>query len=1069
MMFDVAVDVKSSIFTPFFKAVSEESTYIEDQIEIMVVASEQGDQVAVDNAISKLSRIHKLGDLISVGQLSSGDYAEGAGNRKGPRQVEFYFWVSELINEKLRASGIDLNDIRMVKAEITSMFSESSSDYERFINSIESKARRIFPRYKDKKVNALFEEVKDIFVGGQRIDLGDITHILGEFNIDRLLVKKNDGNYGLVWDLTMNIYKPTNMKATRNLFSKVEFFIIDGQRKVLGDLADTQIENSWILVSDEDGKIGLALADKYSLQLPSEVSEEVIIDGHTVEGVFITDRSGKLVQGPAYLDSDSKTFKYQPDYKVAHSIQESVNSKTQHFFGTKFDKIFTFSYLRSLSWKTGSKITPFIQKVQSNIVPTGAHETIISFEKATKSLSVKKSAEYYESLLYNYDYDKLSRTEKAIVDYEAELFKRNLFFYVSLTVDTGSVAAYLPISDLSLALFGSSKGLNEEIIDGYQYFELQHIFKRLIPDTMVDYTDPANVVYRVFSLRFSDRSSLDLRASLFDNTRTRKQWFQDILTLLQAYQSPSDTPSSTSLQELDANLNHVVIDLFNNFKDKDGNDLEFDFNYHNKYFSKEDLRLASMISQAFCLITNRFVFQRMYTGGMMFKDGVVTFIRRRWANQLDVLKDVGIKMPVKYGRNSLDIPNVRSSLDLISRFYIDYYTQSFEFTLPVNPSDKGISKFVSLHQKYKSISFDALPMKLWLPMWTYPKLDNAHEKSQSATFLSSQLIGRGISSIDFSDWSSEGKVLLFDILKIKLEQEYGDIYRRKAAERALRYALTSVRLESRLEDQSRVRLLLYKFLTERGLNPVTIKFSYSSGQMYELTLTHDDYVKLFEYRFPRNTHYLDKIISSLEVAQLFDARSGRREAYIKKSLEFNEDPISEILDFFWGLTFTESGRRTILIYPQTVYAVGYATSYTSYYPGKDNTLSEWISRSAIVLEPGKTDSKRAALLIASLLIEGNLLVVRTPGMSQDEHLIAVDASGVIDPKLVKGSISHPRAPPVDGMKWSDFNEWVKLRRVWNRIISDYLILSIYYSKDPQDFYDVCKSISFIRDHRIGKT
>ena len=456
----------------------------------------------------------------------------------------------------------------------------------------------------------------------------------------------------------------------------------------------------------------------------------------------------------------------------------------------------------------------------------------------------------------------------------------------------------------------------------------------------------------------------------------------------------------------------------------------------------------------------------------MMKDGSISFIRRPWIEQHSVLKKLGFRMPVKYGRYSLDIPSrVESTTDLISKFYIDSDTQAFSFTLPVNPSDISVSKFIESHQKYKSVSFDALPMARWLPMWKYPRIDIVHHKSRGAVFLSNMLITNNVGLEDFSDWT-EGKVILFNQLKAKLEQEYSNEYERLSAEKALRYALTSVNQEVTLEKpEFRVRRLLYEFLIGRGTKTITIKFRYaSSHRTYELTLSHNDYIDLFA-SLSTIDYKLDKIIFSLERAVHFGNRDNARQLYVKGNLLFNQDPISEILDFFWDLTDTPEGRRTILIYPQTIYDDGYGTGYSSYYPEKNEALNEWISKSAIVLEPGKTNIKRAALIIASLLIEGNLLVVRTPGMPLDKHIIALDINGVVDPYKVIGSSLNSdewSGPPTDGMKWFNFLEWVKLRRAWIEIITKYPILSIYYLRNPQKFYDICKTISFINDHKINK-
>ena len=176
-----------------------------------------------------------------------------------------------------------------------------------------------------------------------------------------------------------------------------------------------------------------------------------------------------------------------------------------------------------------------------------------------------------------------------------------------------------------------------------------------------------------------------------------------------------------------------------------------------------------------------------------------------------------------------------------------------------------------------------------------------------------------------------------------------------------------------------------------------------------------------------------------------------------------QEPLTNILDFFWDLTYTETGRRTIIIYPETIMPDRYSLRPSNYYPEIDPTLNEWYSPSpphkrqrAIVLEPGKTDPMRAALLIASLLLENNLLVARTPGMAFDEQLIAIDIMGVVDPRLV------------NNMRWSDINEWFQIRKKWMAIIERSILPNIYNVYSPQDFYDIFNAITFLGDHKINK-
>ncbi len=108
------------------------------------------------------------------------------------------------------------------------------------------------------------------------------------------------------------------------------------------------------------------------------------------------------------------------------------------------------------------------------------------------------------------------------------------------------------------------------------------------------------------------------------------------------------------------------------------------------------------------------------------------------------------------------------------------------------------------------------------------------------------------------------------------------------------------------------------------------------------------------------------------------------------------------------------------------------------------------------MEPGKTDPMRAALIIANLLVDNNLLVVRTPGMAIDEHLVAVDYAGVVD------------FFRVNDMRWSDSKEWISLNLKWNTLIRNSVLLNLFRYVDSKDFYDIFRLITFLMDHKINK-
>ena len=88
--------------------------------------------------------------------------------------------------------------------------------------------------------------------------------------------------------------------------------------------------------------------------------------------------------------------------------------------------------------------------------------------------------------------------------------------------------------------------------------------------------------------------------------------------------------------------------------------------------------------------------------------------------------------------DKLTLPSIHYK-NQIEQFTLDRFTQASAFILPTDPSDNAVSSYLTLHPKYKTINFEALPTSLWQPNMNYPKLSSFIEKSGSAMYLSNLL------------------------------------------------------------------------------------------------------------------------------------------------------------------------------------------------------------------------------------------------------------------------------------------------------------------------------------------
>jgi len=407
MLNNIGIDALTSIFGPFLMKVSKSgSARVEKQIETLIASSQIGDATAVGRIVKTMVEAHKLSELHVAGK-DGAVFVEGEGSAKGPVQMEFYEAVVDKINTKLKDEDIDRTDINEVTKKIFSYFQE-----EPFKTEIRKIAGNILGNsHVDKAIN----EVQNI-----------LTQMWGYTNnFDKLLIKDKDGNYQLEWDVSINLYAYTNIKIDENkLKSSPLFFIVEDNEGVLTKMSFAQVKNmdpdfefdqAWIFVQDSDENKGLMQASMTILDLPSvlkntitDVFKKSFKEKQDIEGCFATDNDGNILLGRLLLKEDNGKYIISPikEGAIAEAIEKGyIFDDTATYYGAEENKgHFYGNYLRSLRWKTGQRMSVMIQEVDSTIIPTGAHKSYFSIERAALRLNIEKRTEATFDYSYGNDY-----------------------------------------------------------------------------------------------------------------------------------------------------------------------------------------------------------------------------------------------------------------------------------------------------------------------------------------------------------------------------------------------------------------------------------------------------------------------------------------------------------------------------------------------------------------------------------------------------------------------------------------------------------------------------------------
>ncbi|MBD3212407.1 MAG: hypothetical protein GF311_07350 [Candidatus Lokiarchaeota archaeon] len=399
MLKNAASDILSSIFVPLFDAISNKLVGKEVQIlpqrEKVSIAIDEKDTTSLKYFLTKIIGITSLSKLVSYNKFNTPSTSKGA------RQMQFFIEACKIINTRLDEDNLD----KTVNI-ISELF--KNNDFKEELSKLPNYHRQ---RLTDLELLLLYYQINP--------QVSWLKNIL--------LQKDSTGKYKIVLDVLFRIYKETEIELKKQYLENFRFFILKDPSS--GDFKeysyntiprDFEIQTSWKVVHKitykKDGTTRIengliALNDDISIDLkPFEKENDIeirngyyhirrdssgsIIETQVIDGAYISSPTGKILAGKVYLNRITKRISILSDSQIASmiiGIPLEIMKETDKYLGTDIKNVFEFTYFRSTDWNAGSKITSILQEVNSEAIPTGAHESIITgltlterFNKAKK-------------------------------------------------------------------------------------------------------------------------------------------------------------------------------------------------------------------------------------------------------------------------------------------------------------------------------------------------------------------------------------------------------------------------------------------------------------------------------------------------------------------------------------------------------------------------------------------------------------------------------------------------------------------------------------------------------------
>jgi len=450
---NMAVDTFSTIFPALFKQISPMNPIVEAQMESLIIAIESGDKESAEKIYHEMGALNTLADI-----------ADKNGNRKNPNHLEFYTTVADLINKKLDTEGPSLDTLAKIRHFIKNLFRDNT-----FKSEVREIANKIFGKVKVDEADVIdkhdITKIENSLISSAEIIFGTIG------NLDRLMRRDESGQYRFFWDMSFQIYLPTNEEFSRtDLPAEVSFEVVEG---VVMPLVRTRtpFEGPMMIVYHKDGRVGIAPADVLLNDLPRDVFIGYKKDEELIKNALITDSKGNRLIGKIMIENGE--FKVLSKSEFNDLINENLLPYQLEVKGEIIDG-FTLNYLRSAIWEAGSRITVFLQDMESYVVPTGEYKPM--FENTRLQRMIEKRR--YK--LPNFkDFNSLSDLEKKKIEAIRDLFLQFMVVHKPKDLQSKPHEKY-SISDLIFSdlLFQLSETLAPNG-NPYSFNYLSEVFKIL--------------------------------------------------------------------------------------------------------------------------------------------------------------------------------------------------------------------------------------------------------------------------------------------------------------------------------------------------------------------------------------------------------------------------------------------------------------------------------------------------------------------------------------------------------------------------------------------------------------
>jgi len=730
---------------------------------------------------------------------------------------------------------------------------------------------------------------------------------------------------------------------------------------------------------------------------------------------------GIYLEGRISMTETSTLVDLSEEWYNAHKGKMIIENRYSNF-DQKFHDVVSLSYFRLIGFSTGYK---FIGMVQENL------DEVLTVEPYNEHFKKSKTARK-GSLpgidIFDESFSALPVLEQQHLKNRAE---KNLREVVRLSVLQGeTLEAYrvLPIKDETV------KELNE---NGVGITEGEYLLNKLVPSLSgIDFEDD-NLLYELFFIKKRADKIGSYAVPNMGPRGDRKGFFNSWWGVFRDVSKGSMDPNN----DLDAVL-------LSNLFDEAGNNLfsqvsPFDVS-NPKSYSEQEFDAVKMIISVLKASFGRHTFKEMYSGRIFPKFGKLIFINQHWNALIELIKGEntiydtyeGLKFDLFHNAelipSSNDAPLIHKVIYLVNTYFSPF---DLEFDVDGEKmvySVEGVNKMF-FGPEYKQFSELA-----------------KGDRSLIGTHLSKKVEVIGLEVLE-----SDRLGLYSALLKVIKSRGF-PISRYNFIEKFLRRRFFA-------QDSTSARVMrksLLDWLSVRGDHKVDLK--YGSAASHIITLAPADF-KFFE-------DIWSETVNALPISMGGDTVKVSKDRDII-SLGKMKDQVLGFLNFIKTVS-SKVGNKKIVIYPFSVKSGGLATDYRSrYFPSQaglaavQGELKEWLVGSehneiGFIFDPAHPNSFNQLFphYLGLLLAEPSAFIIRIFGDSNEKIVLSFTSSGVLQlNQIIRDPKSGLKVPP--NLVYSNLGISRELEKIFNAIVKSEPLLGITHYTDPQDFYDLCTSVS----------